>query len=848
MTRRILLVEISSAVTLPVVTPVLPRSTRWAPVAYTPPPLPVPTEVILTPVGDGCQMQFKLPTQGMQTVVEVAPDVAGVPGTWKLYAATAGFSLHLPLANGEKKWVRFRNVKNGRSSDYTAAQLATGIKIPGNLVTGGDDFARSAMPGMHNPAFEAVDPDLADDFIGWARYTGTGGPSAGFTIATAGGINDSKCLSKTGGTPGQTVGWYNTGRLVVEVGQVIELMIAVKSELVPGGATTRVAFGLRGYDAAGTAIADIGGYDAAGTIAATDCNGVWVVFRKVVTVTNASVREVSFAFSLRDYAGSGRWYFDNCSMRGLVKSQDDVPDGTAYARVRSGGLLAGVVRGVVAGTNMIPNPNFVGSTSTTIGAVLTASAPLCDHWQLLFGAGSFWQAIHEAAGSILLRFRNDVVLPGNPASYPAVTVYGDAVDVEPGRSYRVRTTGSASRSATPPAGFSFIHRMQIAWYTAAGAFVSFSQDDLYSIGAADHDRVWSAPATAYRAIMSLVVAVNNGTASAMSPSGQYWADLRFSSAMFKLAADLDSEVSPGATYGRLANADLVDSSGVSRLGLRVAGSGHRVGDQRNLHPITFGSIRSRWDGLTISYSVPTTGSPATVTINVSAATLRGGSFSASYSASSTTVSQARSTTQVYHLYYTDPGAAGGALALNITTDPNALANNDGRVWIGQVSVTVPAAGTGGSGSGGAGGGCVEASMFMPGGIRADAWWEGLRCECWSPEDGLHCRATQAVGAQFVTRCVRLVMESGHTLIVSADTPIDAPHDVWGLESVTAAEMCGRLILRSGALDGRCVGSERVCDVQDVGDRWVVPISFGGVSFPAGADPGALYFTHNVEKP
>lgn len=152
----------------------------------------------------------------------------------------------------------------------------------------------------------------------------------------------------------------------------------------------------------------------------------------------------------------------------------------------------------------------------------------------------------------------------------------------------------------------------------------------------------------------------------------------------------------------------IDTAGAAYFGggvaLEVAGSGRKLGDQRNNHPVTIGSIRSYWDGQTIGYSVPSTGSPATVTINVSAATLRIGSVSVAYSASSTNVSQARSTTQTWHLYYLDANYAGGAFTLNATTDPNNLANADNVLWVGKVSVVVPAAGTGGSGGGSGGGG------------------------------------------------------------------------------------------------------------------------------------------------
>ena len=150
----------------------------------------------------------------------------------------------------------------------------------------------------------------------------------------------------------------------------------------------------------------------------------------------------------------------------------------------------------------------------------------------------------------------------------------------------------------------------------------------------------------------------------------------------------------------------IDNTGSAYFGgsvdLEIAGSGAKLGDQRNNHPTTIGSIRSYWDGQTITYTVPTTGT--THSIDVTAATLRMGSVSIAYSASSAAITQARSTTQLWHLYYLDATYAGGARTLNATTDPNNLANADDVVWVGKVSVVVPAGGAGGGGGGTGGGG------------------------------------------------------------------------------------------------------------------------------------------------
>lgn len=137
--------------------------------------------------------------------------------------------------------------------------------------------------------------------------------------------------------------------------------------------------------------------------------------------------------------------------------------------------------------------------------------------------------------------------------------------------------------------------------------------------------------------------------------------------------------------------------------LTQPGSGVQLGDQRNLLPTTVSSVRSLWEGLTLSATYDTA-SPAEVTLTASAATLRVGSASTSYDSANTKVTQARGTVARYYGYYLDAAWEGGQRLLNITTDEASLANQDGVVWVGEFAVAVPAAPTGGSGNTGSGGG------------------------------------------------------------------------------------------------------------------------------------------------
>lgn len=492
MTNRITAIMIG-AEPISVATPPLEIASTWAPAVYTLPPVPVPSEIVVSPVGDGAAVQFKLPAKGLQTVVETAPDVSGAPGAWKLLAQTSGIGVTVPLVAGERKWIRLKNVKNGRPSAYTAAQLVGGIRTP---------------------------------------------------------------------------------------------------EAVP------------------------------------------------------------------------------------------------------------------IGSNTLGNAAFTEASATVIGTVVSADTRLCDNWSTSLAGGTFWQAVHEARGTVLLRLRNDVSLPGGGGAYQSGRIISGRFDVLPGRVYRIYATGSNATTATPPAGFDMLQRVEVNWYTVAGAFISGSVLPLVNTYGAS--LLWSvlfnSPSNAARAEFVLGGYVRNTSGSTISAGGQTWASMRWTAVAMTLVQEMDADVAHGTTYGRIANSDLVDSAGVRRLGMRVPGSGHKPADQRNQHPVTVGSVRSRWDGLTISYSVPTTGSPATVTISTTAATLRLGSASVSYSAASSVVSQARGTSQTYQLYYTDASYAGGSRTLNITASTNDLANSDSVVWVGEVFVTVPTLGTAASGSGSNGGG------------------------------------------------------------------------------------------------------------------------------------------------
>lgn len=159
----------------------------------------------------------------------------------------------------------------------------------------------------------------------------------------------------------------------------------------------------------------------------------------------------------------------------------------------------------------------------------------------------------------------------------------------------------------------------------------------------------------------------------------------------------------------------------------------------------------------------------------------------------------------------------------------------------------PSGGGGGGGyDPGSGGRCVAAHMVMDDGTLAEDADAGNVHATHDPAEGFMRHAIRARGEAVWQPCVRLVTVGGAALVCSASTPFTAPDAPADLPEYTtlAPDMLGRdvIVERAGL---RLI--ERVVDVQDVGMHLVIPLDFGGRSFPAGEDAGALIYSHNMQK-
>ena len=157
-------------------------------------------------------------------------------------------------------------------------------------------------------------------------------------------------------------------------------------------------------------------------------------------------------------------------------------------------------------------------------------------------------------------------------------------------------------------------------------------------------------------------------------------------------------------------------------------------------------------------------------------------------------------------------------------------------------------GGGGTGGGGAGGGtgggggwCVTESMYLGWLTRADEVEVGEIYRTYSPKDGVQWRSVLAVGAPVKQPCVRITSACGAVLEVSRETPFDLIDD----SSALAHQMLDQMVLTEN--DTGLTAWVRVVSVEDIGMQWVVPISFGGLSFAAGRDPDRRIFSHNMAK-
>ena len=149
--------------------------------------------------------------------------------------------------------------------------------------------------------------------------------------------------------------------------------------------------------------------------------------------------------------------------------------------------------------------------------------------------------------------------------------------------------------------------------------------------------------------------------------------------------------------------------------------------------------------------------------------------------------------------------------------------------------------------GGFEGDCVAVGSYLSNGMKAEQLPVGALYDCHHPLEGFHKSTLEAKGQEVLQPCVLLTTDEGAQLVCSITTPfnfVGAGSDLAEGGYALAPDMLGHDVFVRRA-DG--VFTERVVAVDHVGEQLVIPLSFGGRSFPAGVTPDALIYSHNIQK-
>ena len=496
------------------------------------------------------------------------------------------------------------------------------------------------------------------------------------------------------------------------------------------------------------------------------------------------------------------------------------------------------------GVNLIPNSNFssnlggfpIGTSEKQVGEFVT------DDWYIDTRQGYLANGTSATAGLETSDFNsnyrqlfmgdNGGTLPPGASAFYATTK--TRIPVVAGQRYAMDYHWQVDAAAAPPAGVIRYSYMGLWGFDRDGNRTWFGGVSNPGTGAWNSSFTVEIPANV--AFVQGVVGFdyNNTTGGNVTMP---WAvtHARFRQLNVRRILNLDSlAVEDGSENGRYAVIDSYWDGTRRRNGLRVPGSGHRIGDNRNLPQVMVGNGRAKV-ATSITYT-SAAGSPATATISVGAFSVITGSVTVTYSASSVGVSGSGGTSVTYYLYMDDPAYAGGARTLVATSNGNDVYSADGRLYIGSVTVVFPT--SGGSSGGGGRIDCIAFGMAIDAHTLVEDARPGHLFDCidFPSQRTAPFRRRLLAVEHSVAACVRLATEGGAALVCSTSTPFDLPdgRQVW------APEMLGELVLTDRGL-------ERVTELTEAGNHKVAHIHLGGISFAAGEDPAYRIYSHNQQQ-
>lgn len=398
----------------------------------------------------------------------------------------------------------------------------------------------------------------------------------------------------------------------------------------------------------------------------------------------------------------------------------------------------------------------------------------------------------------------------------AMMTYADALPISPGEKITVAAAlkGELANSAT----------LSLYFYAADG---SYTGNQSISNGATTgtwtvQAMVATAPANSASAVLHFIQ--GNATAS--------WASL--DRVRMWRALNLDREVEDGSDYVRYGIEDSYEYLGKRRIGMRIAGSGQRIGDQRNLpqsNTTAYGSIRN-----TTALTADSSGN-----VSVNAHTVRYGGVDVSYSAVTNAVT-GLTVNNSYIIYCFDDNYAGGVRTWYAGTNPDAVMQlGDGVVVAGQI--TIPASGSSGGGGGGGGGDpadwCVDMATMLPDGRRLRDLVPMLDSAlCYDMGEQMEDQwPLFDIGTGYAD-CYHVTTANGCEVIQSATTPME----MRDLTVCYTPDLFGKQVLTN--VDG-VLAWDTVIKLIYLGERRVLKPDFGNRMFFAGVTSNKTIATHNA---
>lgn len=647
--------------------------------------------------------------------------------------------------------------------------------------------------------------DIAPTGYGWTADSGTGWITD--TGSNSPGVQPN-CARHTGTSSPTTGAYRNNGLAPCQPGQVYKTQALIKAVGANGTCYVYISW----CNAAGGEIGTTIGNAVTGTTTA----GSYAV--------GAAPAGTVFARTCLAYSGQtvGDYFVDNVVCTQYPSSIGEVPDGGGYSKVNSSQVNQGVVTLLGTGRNAVLNPNFTQNFSGRVANASVSTGAVIDHWTI--SGVSANSAGYWSGSNINVRVLAGFSIAGSSTTIgPVISSDPFAVKAADGFALKIDRSGYASNGA--PAGVSPYHRVYLSFLDSSGNVVSNSiYDAVYGGTIAAITVTGSVPAGAVSCIARLNIYFVNTGAATTWPAG--FIDATLNSIEYVQAAAMDTEITDGTIYGRTSQSDLYISGGVNRVGLRVAGSNHVLGNQLNAP-----------NSLTLNYGAARTTTAVTASstgaVSINAFSVNMGGTTVSYSAVSNAIT-GLSQSVTYQIYCHDLGGTGGTKTwLAVAGTANALLTlGDDVVLAGQV--TIPTSGTSG---GGGGGYCVCDDMMIDADTLAGEAPVGYLFDCMDiPTQGMRKFRRRLQSVEYTTvPCVRITTDAGAILECSTTTPFD----VLDGRTVHAPDMLGEQVVTDK-------GIETVARVDDIGERRVCYIHLGGVSYAAGADPAHRIYSHNLK--